>query len=165
MIIRKINELDAEKFLNLCKALDQESKFMMLEPNERLTSVEEQKQYIKDLNNQNKSVILVCEIEHQLVGYVSGTRENFRRIAHSAYIVTGVRTEFAGKGLGTQLFTELEKWANLNSIHRLELTVMCHNHAAISLYKKMGYCIEGTKKHSLKIEGNYIDEYYMVKLL
>jgi RimJ/RimL family protein N-acetyltransferase len=40
---------------------------------------------------------------------------------------------------------------------------MVHNEAAVSLYKKMGFEIEGIKKKSLNIEGKYLDEYYMGK--
>jgi RimJ/RimL family protein N-acetyltransferase len=42
---------------------------------------------------------------------------------------------------------------------------MAHNERAIRLYKKMGFEIEGTKKHSLLISGSYVDEYYMAKLI
>jgi RimJ/RimL family protein N-acetyltransferase len=42
---------------------------------------------------------------------------------------------------------------------------MVHNEAALALYKKMGFEIEGRKKHSLLINGTYVDEYCMAKLL
>lgn len=87
------------------------------------------------------------------------------RMRHSAYIVTGIVKNYIGHGIGTKLFVELENWCKLNDIHRLELTVMCHNFVAVALYKKMGFEIEGIKKHSLLIDGQYVDEYYMAKLL
>jgi RimJ/RimL family protein N-acetyltransferase len=59
----------------------------------------------------------------------------------------------------------LEEWANIQNIHRLELTVMTHNIAGIALYKKMGFEIEGIKRDSLLIDGKYVDEFYMSKLL
>ncbi len=42
---------------------------------------------------------------------------------------------------------------------------MTYNTAGIALYKKMGFEIEGTKRNSLFIDGKYVDEYYMSKLL
>lgn len=42
---------------------------------------------------------------------------------------------------------------------------MTHNLAGIALYKKMGFEIEGRKRHSLRVNGAYVDEYYMSKLL
>jgi len=59
----------------------------------------------------------------------------------------------------------LEEWAQQHHIHRLELTVMAHNNAGVALYKKQGFEIEGTKRHSLLINGQYVDEFYMSKLL
>jgi RimJ/RimL family protein N-acetyltransferase len=59
----------------------------------------------------------------------------------------------------------LEDWSREKGIHRLELTVMAHNTNAIGLYQKVGFQIEGTKKGSLFVDGQYVDEYYMAKLL
>ncbi|WP_042455463.1 GNAT family N-acetyltransferase [Neobacillus dielmonensis] len=165
MIVRKIKLSDAESYLELCKTLDTETKFMLFEPGERKTTVEKQTQRIKDLLSEDLSTILVCESNGKLVGHLAAIREGKRRIVHSAYIVVGILQDYTGKGIGTQLFTELENWAAANQVHRLELTVMCHNEAAVALYKKMGFEIEGVKRHSLIIDGNYIDEYYMGKLL
>ncbi|WP_409302768.1 GNAT family N-acetyltransferase [Peribacillus sp. SCS-155] len=165
MLIRKITISDAESFLSLCKTLDQESAFMMLEPNERTATPDSQRQDIETLLLNGRFVILVCEHEDKLIGYITALREPFNRLRHSAYIVIGILQEFTGKGIGTALFKELEEWARLQKIHRLELTVMTHNAPAIHLYKKIGFEIEGTKKHSLIVDGQYVDEYYMAKFM
>jgi ribosomal protein S18 acetylase RimI-like enzyme len=47
----------------------------------------------------------------------------------------------------------MEKWAAYSGIKRAELTVMTHNEPAISLYKKMGFEIEGKKVCSLVVDG------------
>ena len=39
------------------------------------------------------------------------------------------------------------------------------NEAGIALYKKRGFEVEGTKKHSLLVNGQYVDEYYMARLV
>jgi RimJ/RimL family protein N-acetyltransferase len=77
----------------------------------------------------------------------------------------GILQEFWGKGIGTKLFEQLEEWARHQQIHRIELTVMVHNESAVALYKKMGFEIEGLKKHSLLVREEYVDEFYMAKLL
>ncbi len=68
-------------------------------------------------------------------------------------------------GIGTALFKEIEKWARLHDVWRLELTVMAHNTRAKALYKKVGFEQEGLKKASLIINGKCVDEYCMAKLL
>src|SRR5699024_11503593 len=80
-------------------------------------------------------------------------------------IFMGMIHSHRSKGIGTQLLQKLEQWAIEQDIHRLELTVMKPNKVALGLYKKVGFEIEGTKKHSLLVEGQFIDEYTMSKLL
>jgi RimJ/RimL family protein N-acetyltransferase len=165
MIIRTIRENDAEQFLNLCKQLDVETQFMMLEPGERKTTLEEQRTQIEILLRQENQTIFVAEQDNQLIGYLAASGGKFIRKRNSVYLVMGILQAFTGQGIGTQLFHTLEEWALKQHIHRMELTVMTHNTAGIALYKKQGFAIEGTKRHSLLINGQYVDEYYMAKLL
>ena len=165
MIIRTICEDDAEQFLSLCKQLDLETQFMMLEPGERKTTLEEQRAQIEILLREENQTIFVAEQDNQLVGYLEASGGIFKRNRHCVYLVIGILQAFTGQGIGTQLFQSLEEWAKQQHIHRLELTVMTHNTAGITLYKKQGFAIEGTKRHSLLINGRNVDEYYMAKLL
>jgi RimJ/RimL family protein N-acetyltransferase len=47
----------------------------------------------------------------------------------------------------------------------LELTVMAHNTRGIALYKKQGFVTEGTRRDALLLNGHFMDEFYMSKLL
>lgn len=164
MIIRKIEVEDSERFLNMLRQLDNETKNMMYEPGERKTSIEEMKSVIKNINASN-SLMLVAEKEEDIIGFLSAERGFANRIKHSAYIVIGILKDYRGKKIGTKLFKELIDWALVNDVTRLELTVMTHNEGAIKLYKEMGFKIEGLKEKSLIVDGKYIDEYYMAKVL
>ncbi len=165
MMIRTIRESDAEQFLNLCNKLDTEMQFMMLEPGERTTTVEEQRTQIEHLLKHENQTIFVAECGEQLVGYLAAIGGEFKRNRQSVHIVIGILQAFTGQRIGTKLFQTLEEWAHHQHIHRLELTVMAHNKAGIALYKKQGFEIEGTKRHSLLVNGQFVDEYYMAKLL
>ena len=165
MIIRTIRKSDAEQFLNLCKQLDADTQFMLIEPGERKTTLEEQRDQIDNLLRQENQRIFVTEQDNQLVGYLEATGGTFKRNRHSAYLVIGILQAFAGQGIGTQLFQRMEEWAKQKYIHRLELTVMAHNTAGIGLYKKQGFAIEGIRRHSLLINGQFVDEFSMAKLL
>lgn len=35
---------------------------------------------------------------------------------------------------------------------------------AVKLYQKCGFQIEGTREKSMKVDGEFIDEYYMAKI-
>jgi len=164
MIIRRIEAEDTEAFLSMLKQLDSETKNMMYEPRERKTSVDEMKSNILNITASN-SLLLVAQDDGRIVGFLSAERGFAKRIKHSAYVVVGVLKDYQGKGVGTKLLQELIDWAKSNNITRLELTVMVNNESAINLYKKMGFKIEGLKEKSLIVDGKYVDEYYMARIL
>lgn len=156
---------DAEELLRLQHQLDQESKFMLLEPDERQSSLNQVKEMIESFALANTSILIGAEVDNHLIGFMSVRGGNVRRNRHSAYIVIGVLRQHQGQGIGTGLFKELDVWAKNTEIVRLELTVMTHNELAMSLYIKNGFEIEGTKRKSLVIDGQWVDEYYMSKIL
>jgi RimJ/RimL family protein N-acetyltransferase len=163
MVIRKKEKKDAVQFSKMLKQLDEETENMMYEPGERQVAEEDVIKTIKRRSDTN-SLTLIAEEDHVIVGFLSTDRGFANRIKHSAYVVTGILRDYRGKGIGHQLFEQLDSWALTNDIKRLELTVMTHNEPAIKLYKKMGFKIEGVKECSMKVNGNYIDEYYMAKI-
>ena len=165
MIIRTIREADAPAFLELCMRLDDETRFMLLEPGERTLTPRQQADVLRAILAHENSTLLLAEHDRQLVGYIEAIGGGFRRDRHSAHIVVGILQAFTGQGVGTRLFTEVERWARGHGIHRLSLTVMTHNERGLALYRKMGFHLEGTHRHALVVEGAYVDEYSMAKLL
>jgi RimJ/RimL family protein N-acetyltransferase len=163
--IREIHASDAEAFLELSQQTDRETPFMLIEPNERVTTVEEERERINRILSSDNQVVLVAENDGQLVGRIVARGGDFRRNKRTAHVVVGILQSFTGQGIGQRLFVELERWARWHGIHRLELTVMVHNDRAVVLYKKMGFEIEGTKREALFVNRAYVDEYLMAKLL
>ncbi|KAA0550435.1 GNAT family N-acetyltransferase [Bacillus sp. BGMRC 2118] len=163
--IRPIKLEDAESFLNLCKMLDQETAFMLYEPNERKTTALEQKHMIERVTSDKRSTILLAEIQDNIVGFLALFSNKNNRNKHSAYIVIGILQEYTGRGIGTALLKHGIQWAKEHELHRLELTVMVHNERGIALYEKMGFQREGMKRHSLSVDGQWIDEYYYSYLM
>src|SRR5690349_9643575 len=104
MLIRTIHPDDAKQFLNLRKQLDQETQFMLYEPDERTTTVEEQREQIARLLLQENSTTFVVEHNGLLIGYLLASGGEFRRNRHSAHIVIGILQAFTGQGIGGQLF-------------------------------------------------------------
>jgi len=164
MIIRNIEIRDSEKFSNMLKQLDNETNNMMFEPGERKTTIEGTNSRIRNIHD-SKSLLLVVENNGDIVGFLSSQRGFAKRTRHSAYIVIGILKDYRGKKIGLKLFEELEKWALDHNVTRLELTVMQHNKNAIRLYEKMGFKKEGLKEKSLILDGKYVDEYYMGKII
>jgi L-phenylalanine/L-methionine N-acetyltransferase len=93
------------------------------------------------------------------------TLPNNPRRRHVGQIGMAVRDDWQGKGVGTALMQAgvdlADKWLNL---FRLELEVYTDNEAAIRLYKKFGFTIEGTLVRFAYRDGQYVDTYAMARL-
>ncbi|HLR40506.1 MAG TPA: GNAT family N-acetyltransferase [Virgibacillus sp.] len=165
MIIRQIKTADAEEFIQLVQQVEREAAYMLFEPGERDISVEQQRERIKVVEQDEHSAIFLAEKKHHLAGYLMAIGSSANRNKHTIYLVVGILDEYRWQGVGTNLFEQLENWATEQSVHRMELTVVTRNEAGLALYKKRGFEIEGTKRDSLLINGEYLDEYYMAKLL
>ena len=165
MLIRTAKEDDAEGVLELLLRLDEQTRLMMYEPGERPTSVERQAKTLRTLLASGNSTFLLAEEDGLPVGFLEATGGTFRRNRHVVHLVIGVLKERAGRGIGSALMAESERWARERGIRRLELTVQTHNRTARALYQKMGFAVEGTRKEAIHVEGSYVDELYMAKLL
>jgi RimJ/RimL family protein N-acetyltransferase len=164
--IRPVLESDAAGFLALRTQLDGESRFMMLEPGERDQDLEQQRAHLRSVLARDNDMIWVAVSEdEQLAGYLEAEGGRFRRNRHVATIVVGVLQVHQEQGIGSRLFQALESWAAEAGIQRLELTVMVHNEAAHTLYEKMGFTVEGRRHRSLRVDGEFVDEFSMAKLL
>lgn len=165
MKIRQAEERDTENFAKLIQEVEGSTNFMLFGPGERKFNPEAQRKMIQAFTAEKNSNIFLAESDKGLAGYLIAKGGSASRNKHSAYLVIGVKEGFRGAGIGTRLFEELFSWGKEAEIRRLELTVMSENRAGIALYNKMGFEIEGTKKNSLLVDGQYKDEFYMARIL
>ena len=84
------------------------------------------------------------------------------RRAHTGHIGMMVHSDFHNQGIGSALLDAAidlsQKWLNLT---RLDLQVYTDNAAAIHLYQKFGFQIEGTLRRYAYRDGKYVDSYTM----
>ncbi|MGA9288344.1 MAG: GNAT family N-acetyltransferase [Anaerobacillus sp.] len=165
MRIRQISPDDAEAFVQVITEVENQAQFMLFEAGERSLTVDEQRRRIEKLEKDRHSRIIVAEESRKLIGYLIALGGQAKRNQHAVYLVVGITKEYRGQGIGSKLFEEVERWAKNHAIHRLELTVVTRNEAGLALYRKAGFEVEGVKRHSLLIEDEFLDEYYMSKLL
>jgi RimJ/RimL family protein N-acetyltransferase len=163
--VRVAGPKDAAALLRLKQRLDTETAFMLLEPDERDSSVQALADELDAITRSENSVVIAAEADGQLIGYVELTGGSFRRNKTTAYLVIGVLTEAGGRGIGARLLSEAKRWAAEAGLHRLELTVMAHNQRAAGLYQRMGFTVEGRRAQCLVIDGQYVDELYMAAIL
>ncbi len=107
----------------------------------------------------------VAEYEGKVVGQIGLHLAKNRRISHKATFGIGVHDDYHGKGIGSKLIEAIvdlaDNWLNL---HRLELQVNADNEAAIAVYKKFGFEIEGRAKDFAFRDGQLVDVLYMGRI-
>jgi RimJ/RimL family protein N-acetyltransferase len=156
---------DAAALMKLKQRLDEQTSFMLLESDERDVSIPTLAGHLAEVSRSENSVVIVADRQGDLVGYLELVGGRFRRNRLTTHVIIGVLAEASGKGLGRRLLEEGKRWATARGLHRLELTVMAHNHRAIALYERMGFVHEGRRVECLLIDGEFFDELYMAMTL
>ena len=164
---RPITTADIEPFWAFLNLLDTQTDCMMYEPGERsaATTLSRLKSDIQNNVTEGEDCIYIALDGENIVGFIHAERGKFNRTRHTAYIVTGILKSHRGQGIGTALFEHIDHWAKESSITRLELTAECRNEPAKRLYEKVGFVTEGVRRKSMYVDGQYLDEYFMAKLL
>jgi L-phenylalanine/L-methionine N-acetyltransferase len=109
---------------------------------------------------------LVASIDGDVVGNL-GLHEAGKspRRRHVGSIGLAVRDDSQGRGIGSALMKAAidlaDDWLNYQ---RLELNVYTDNLAAMALYRKFGFVIEGTYRAYAFRDGQYVDSYAMARL-
>jgi L-phenylalanine/L-methionine N-acetyltransferase len=110
--------------------------------------------------------LLVCEADGTVVGNLglhSVSASPRRR--HAGSIGMSVRDDWQGKGVGSALMrVALDLADNWFGFTRLELTVYVDNPAALALYRRSGFVIEGTLRQYALRDGKYVDAHTMARL-
>lgn len=110
-------------------------------------------------------VSLVAEMDGEVVGHLGLHREPNPRRNHVAGFGMMVKASHHGRGVGNRMLAAAidlaENWLNIT---RLELTVFVDNAAAIALYEKHGFRIEGESPDFALRDGKYVATYHMARL-
>ncbi len=108
---------------------------------------------------------LVAEIGGRVVGQLGLHPATSPRRRHCASIGMAVHDDFQGQGIGSALMAAMlelaDHWLDLR---RIELQVYADNAAAVHLYEKCGFTIEGSLRSYAYRSGSFEDAYMMARL-
>lgn len=164
MEIRTLRATDADDYVGLVEQIDRETHFLMWEPGERDVSVGRMRAALEEPDRGDR-IRLVAVVDGALVGFLVAHRGEPRRAQHRADFTMAVLEAHHGCGIGTALLTALDDWARASGLARIELTVMADNRAALTLYERAGFVLEGRKRDAIVVDGVPVDELVMGKLL
>lgn len=167
LLIREARPEDAGQLLARLQQLIAEPDINIpLAPGEFNVTLEEERQILADYATAANSIFLVAEAGGEIIGDLSckgGARQATR---HAAVLGISVSQAWRGQGVGNALMNRAVTWAKQTGIvSRLELYVYVRNQAAIALYRKFGFEVEGQRRRVIYQNGEYLDDLIMALLL
>lgn len=158
--VREANEDDAGVIKKIVNNVASEKYYVVPE-----RSREDWDEAIREIRNR-KGLIIVAQVYGKTVGMAHLVRGKFTKNEHVGFLGILVLKGFRRIGIGEAMMNYIMEWAQKqDGLEKISLTVFSTNKAAINLYRKFGFAIEGISKKQYKIEGKYIDEITMGKFL
>jgi len=108
---------------------------------------------------------LVALVEDEIVGNIAVWQNSNPRQSHIGSLGMMIDPAYWGMRIGSQLMAAIldiaDNWLNLK---RVELEVNTDNPAAVHLYQKFGFIIEGTKQFHVFGDGRWADSHFMARI-
>lgn len=167
IIFREATAADAKGLQECVRQLAAETDFIVMDESGFEQPLPVLEEILTDFQCSSQHLCLLACLDEEIIGLVSVQSSHQYAIAHIGSVFIGIKQVYWGYGIGSLLLDNMLDWARTSSfLHRLELTVQVRNTAAIHLYQKMGFAIEGQKRHGARTkEGEWLELYYMGQLL
>lgn len=164
-LLRRAEEGDAEMMLDYLMTTSAETPYMIREPEEVRTDLEEEREFLRKAADHPRRLMVSAYVDGRLAGTCSFAPASERnRMRHRCGVGISLYRAFWGLGIGTALMGEILAGAKTAGFEQAELEVVSANAPAIGLYKKMGFAATGTIPHAFKYkDGSYGDNLFMVK--
>jgi RimJ/RimL family protein N-acetyltransferase len=158
LLVRLAAPDDAEQVVRHVQAVGAETDNFSFGAGEFEGTADDLREDIQEALDKPNAVFLVALVDSELVGILSFSGGKRPRRKHLGDFSISVRQSHWGQGIGEALMRALIDWAYASDIIRkINLTVRADNKAAIALYEKVGFVMEGMKLRDAFINGQFVD--------
>ncbi|UZJ78505.1 GNAT family N-acetyltransferase [Fictibacillus sp. KU28468] len=155
-LIREAIPADAQSIIDFYNVVGGETNFLSFGGNEFTRNPEEYETYIESVAAEENSIMLVATIDDTIISIATINSSQKARSKHNGTLGIVISQNYTGMGLGEKMMVELMDWARHNGItKRISLVTREDNHRAITLYKKLGFEVEGLIRNDTYINGVY----------
>lgn len=162
LILRKPIIEDAKGIIEYLNIVGGESENLLFGKDEFHRTVEQEKEYIKGINNNPNALMIIGIVDDNIVSVAQISSNNIKRIVHNSEVFISVKKDYWGSGIGSAVMEEIINFGREHStIKNISLGVKASNHNAIKLYEKSGFEKSGVHKNYFNINGNFDDEIIM----
>jgi RimJ/RimL family protein N-acetyltransferase len=165
VILRSAKPADAEQVISLMREVASEpDSYMSFTPDEASVPVGFTAGLIQKYNDLD-NLYLVGDHDGRIIADLTCAIDpRWSLCSHVAVLGMEIQKKYRGQGLGTLMVEHAIEWARRREVVRLELEVFEENGAAIRLYTKFGFEIEGCKRAYVFQRGAYYNQLIMSRL-
>ncbi|GLS90135.1 acetyltransferase [Psychromonas marina] len=151
--IRQIQETDIQGFYDaLCSVASEGIYLLTTTP----PAYEKMVNFVRN-NIAHNHAQFVAVLDGRVIGWADIIPLERNTMTHVGHLGMGVLSTFRGLGIGSKLLEKTITHAWEQQLTRLELEVFSDNAAAIKLYNKHHFQIEGVKKNARLYNNHYQD--------
>lgn len=123
--------------------------------------------FLAQVNAENIYRLVVLNKDEEIIGVCSVVIERPEHpwLNRNCDFGIMILKKYTGQGLGMHLMKKMEEWARAKKMHRIGAQVRAKNVAALALYLKCGFVIEGLMRDAAYINQEWHDQYYIGKIL
>ena len=166
-ILRPAETKDAQGMLDYLRISSGETPFLLRNPDEVTFTVEGEESFLENKRNTPRELMMVADVDGALAGNCGIiTNGDLRRVYHRCGFGIALLKDYWHLGIASSMMTYAFELAKEMGYEQVELEVVEGNERAKALYEHLGFQETGKHLHALKYDdGNYRDEYTMVKFL
>jgi RimJ/RimL family protein N-acetyltransferase len=167
VLIRCAGESEALALIEAAKNILADGDGMVGELDEFNKTEEQEKEWIRALNENPTNLLLVAEVEGRIVGNIDFHSAKRRRVCHVGEFGMSVQPGWRSCGVGSAPLESLVAWAKaVQELEKITLRVRADNPRGIALYNKHGFSPCGLAKDAIKLsDGIYVDEITMERFV
>ena len=144
LLIREAEAEDAAELVTFLNRVSLETDFTSLDREGILLTDTEMELFLDKQAHSENQITLLALLNDEIAGLVNITADQRKRVRHIGDLFIVIGKKYWNNGLGSFLLEEVVEWAQASGIlRRLQLTVQTRNQAAVHLYQKHGFVIEG----------------------
>lgn len=165
--VRSARPGDGARLVQIYEDVIAEGKYTLAAPDEFTRTEASERASITRYAERPGRVYLVAVVGGDVVGLLEFSNGSYKSTAHSGMLSMFVDQAWRGRGIGTALLEALLAWAEAEPIiEKVTLAVFANNPRAITLYKKMGFLVEGQCPKDMKFgPDEYVDSVLMYRFV
>ena len=167
VVLRNAEESDAAALIDYLKITTTETPYLIREPEEVTTTLEQEKSFIQRAKDAERELLLIAVIDGKHIGNCSLMNIGpYKRYGHRCGVAIALYQEFCGCGIGKVMMQTILDIAKSIGYEQAELEVISDNQKAIALYRNLGFEKYGTFPNNIKYsDGTYANADWMMKKL